>query len=196
MFGEKALELIRDLHRNKEGALPGYNEDLIRQVLGEIHVLYDSNQKDAATLANADSDQSKMASVKMRHAGLERNKRCLLTYLYNRLHRIKEMRWEFGSILPPEIRANLSEKEIQWFITYNRSLANYMRSIGGSGGLDLTQDIMPPKSLYIEVRCIEDYGEFELEDGTILSLRKNTQHFLPRSQCEHLIRQGILQHIT
>lgn len=76
-----------------------------------------------------------MASVKMRHAGLERNKRCLLAYLYdfyatfrivlltlinnaiflfsyNRLHRIKEMRWEFGSILPAEIRTNLSEKEV------------------------------------------------------------------------------------
>ena len=32
-----------------------------------------------------------------------------------------------------------------------------MRSIGGAGGLDLTQDMKPPKTLYVEVsvtRCI------------------------------------------
>lgn len=27
-----------------------------------------------------------------------------------------------------------------------------MRSIGGEGGLDLTQDLKPPKTLYIEVK--------------------------------------------
>ncbi len=27
-----------------------------------------------------------------------------------------------------------------------------MRSIGDEGGLDLTQDVFPPKTLYIEVR--------------------------------------------
>jgi len=30
-------------------------------------------------------------------------------------------------------------------------LASYMRSIGDAGGLDLTQDMKPPKTLYIEV---------------------------------------------
>ena len=45
---------------------------------------------------------------------------------------------------------------MQWFNKYNKSLANYMRTIGGQGGLDLTQDIMPPKSLYIEVNRKSD----------------------------------------
>lgn len=43
--------------------------------------------------------------------------------------------------------------QVQWFSKYNMCLANYMRSIGGAGGLDLTQDMKPPKSLYIEVRA-------------------------------------------
>ena len=42
--------------------------------------------------------------------------------------------------------------QLQWFNNYNRMLANYMRAIGDSGGLDLTQDMKPPKSLYVEVR--------------------------------------------
>ena len=44
--------------------------------------------------------------------------------------------------------------QVQWFNKYNKSLAKYMRSIGEHGGLDLTQDMKPPKSLYIEVLCM------------------------------------------
>ncbi|ESO91986.1 hypothetical protein LOTGIDRAFT_233274 [Lottia gigantea] len=113
---------------------------------------------------------------------------------YNRLENIKKMRWEFGSVLPADIKYNLCEQEIQWFNKYNKLLANYMRSIGDGGGLDLTQDIKPPKTLFIEVRCLVDHGEFETQDGNILVLKKNSQHFLLRSECEHLIRQGILEH--
>ena len=41
--------------------------------------------------------------------------------------------------------------QLQWFNKYSKCLANYMSSIGGRGGLDLTQDVKPPKTLYIEV---------------------------------------------
>jgi len=45
--------------------------------------------------------------------------------------------------------------QVQWFTEYNKCLAMYMRSIGGHGGLDLTQDLKPPKTLYIEVsNCV------------------------------------------
>lgn len=108
--------------------------------------------------------------------------------------RIRDYRWQTGSVLPPVFRLSLCEQELQWFTRYNRSLATYMRSIG-TAGLDLTQHLQPPKSLYVEVRCLEDYGEFEMEDGTVVLLNKNTQHYLPRSQCEALIRQGILEHV-
>ena len=70
-----------------------------------------------------------------------------------------------------------------------------MRSVGVDG-VDLMTDQTPPKSLYIEVRCLQDYGQLEMDDGTTILLKKNTQLFLPRTQCEHLIRQGILEHIV
>jgi GINS complex subunit 1 len=57
-------------------------------------------------------------------------------------------------------------------------------------------DQSAPKSLYVEVRCVQDYGQLETEDGSIILLKKNTQHFLPRAQCEQLIRQGILEHVS
>eukprot|EP00106_Octopus_bimaculoides_P014012 XP_014781454.1 PREDICTED: DNA replication complex GINS protein PSF1-like isoform X2 [Octopus bimaculoides] len=116
--------------------------------------------------------------------------------VYRRLRNIQQMRWEFGSVLPAEIRYNMCEREVQWFNRYNKMLATYMRNIAGGIGLDLTQDIQPPKSLYIEVRCLVDHGEFETQDGNIVVLKRNNQHFLLRSECENLIRQGILEHVT
>lgn len=52
-----------------------------------------------------------------------------------------------------------------------------MRTLGGDEGLDITQDMKPPKSLYIEVRCLKDYGEFEVDDGTSVLLKRIASTF-------------------
>ncbi|XP_075781976.1 DNA replication complex GINS protein PSF1 isoform X2 [Pelodiscus sinensis] len=161
MFGERAVELVRGLHRAADGHLPPFSEDGIRQVLEEMKALYEQNQAD----------------------------------VYDRLLRIRALRWEYGSVLPNDLRFHMSAEEMEWFNQYKKSLATYMRSLGGEEGLDLTQDMKPPKSLYIEVRCLKDHGEFEIEDGTTVLLKKNSQHFLPRWKCEQLIRQGVLEHV-
>ena len=57
------------------------------------------------------------------------------------------------SMLVSSSAENLSEAEVQWSSKYNRTLATYMRKVGG--GLDLTQDKKPPKSLYVLVRCLQ-----------------------------------------
>lgn len=106
------------------------------------------------------------------------------------------MRWQFGSILPPEVKANLSQSEIQWFFNYSNCLMQYMRSLGEDGGVNLAVDLKPPKSLYIEVRCLVDYGQLELNDGSTLNLKRNSRHYLPRIECEELIRQGVLEHVV
>ncbi|KAF4008309.1 hypothetical protein G4228_020017 [Cervus hanglu yarkandensis] len=46
MFCEKAMELVRELHRAAEGRLPAFNEDGLRQVLEEMKALYEQNQSD------------------------------------------------------------------------------------------------------------------------------------------------------
>ena len=189
MFGEKALELVKELKRSGDGSLPPYNEDGVRKVLDEMGGLFEQNQKDVnATVAG---EGGRFMSIHMRHVSLERNKRCLLAYVYNRMEKVRDMRWDFGSVLPDDVKNSLNEEELAWFGRYNRSSAKYMRLVG----IDLTLDSKPPKSLYIEVRCLEDYGEFEMEDGSVVLLKKNSQHLLQRADCEHLIRQGILEHI-
>lgn len=58
-------------------------------------------------------------------------------------------------LLHPDIKSNLCEAEQKFFAKYNRDLATYMRSIGDGAGVDLMSGVVPPKSLYIEVRCLQ-----------------------------------------
>ncbi|MED6252195.1 DNA replication complex GINS protein PSF1 [Ataeniobius toweri] len=139
-----------------------------------MEALYEQNQADvneAKTIGRADL----IPSIKLRHCCLLRNQRCIFAYLYDRLLRIRALRWEYGSVLPANVRFHMSAEEVQWFGRYKKSLASFMRSIGGEEGLDITQDMKPPKSLYIQVKCLKDYGEFEIDDGTVILLKKNSQ---------------------
>lgn len=43
-----------------------------------------------------------------------------------------------------------------------------MRSIGGEGGLDLTQDLKPPKTLYIEVKVFLLMGVKKFIQGFLI----------------------------
>ena len=131
-------------------------------------------------------------STTLRHAAIERNKRCMLSYLNHRAELLTAMRWEFGAVLPEEVRMNMCEPETEFFNKYNKLLAGYMRSVG----TDLTTDVAPPKSLYIEVRVLQDHGELETAEGEIVQLKKGTQHHLPRDLCEQLVMQGVLEHVT
>ncbi|XP_076629425.1 DNA replication complex GINS protein PSF1 isoform X2 [Colletes latitarsis] len=153
-----------------------------------IENIYFSN-----AIRNADN-MALLPSVQLRHIALTRNKRCILAYIYNRMQKLRDLRWELGSILPPEINSNLLNAEVQWFQTYNKSLATYMRSLGEDQGFNLTANMLPPKTPYVEVKCVMDFGKLELEDGQVILLKKNTYHLLPRAVCEPLIRQGILEH--
>lgn len=54
-------------------------------------------------------------------------------------------------------------------------------------------EMHPPKAIFIQVRVLEDYGEFETSDGILVILQKNSVHSLPRNDCEMLIKQGILE---
>lgn len=98
-----------------------------------------------------DDNMALLPSVQLRHIALNRNKRCVLAYIYNRMRMLRDLRWELGSILPPEVNSNLLNAEVQWFQSYNKSLATYMRSLGEDQGFNLTVNMLPPKAPYVEV---------------------------------------------
>ncbi|KAJ8985718.1 hypothetical protein NQ317_014369 [Molorchus minor] len=194
-LGKKGYALVKELSRC-EDSIPPYNTDLVKAVSAEIKQLIDQNTEDAnASTEESIGAASFLPTVRIRHAAAKRNMRCLMAYHYNRIRCLRTMRWEFGSVLPGDIKANLSLAEVEWFSKYSRMLATYMRSVGDEG-INLAVDLKPPKALYIEVRCLVDYGKLELNDGSVILLKKDSRHYLPRNDCEELIRQGVFQHIV
>ncbi|RWS13439.1 DNA replication complex GINS protein PSF1-like protein [Dinothrombium tinctorium] len=198
MFGEKAIELIKDLIRSKNEPLPPYKASEVREVIDEMNALFEMNQKDVQSQSQTqevESQQDLFTVIQVRHSALLWNKRCLIAYHYQRLMRLKQLRWEFGGVLPTDIRNNLNDHEVVWFNSYCSNLATYMSRLNDGRGIDLTLHMKAPKRLYVQVRCLLDYGDYELEDGTTAVLSKDSTHYLPLQQCEKLIHQGILEQI-
>lgn len=78
-----------------------------------LHFLHPIDIHFSVSCSNT-GDRRLVPLLQFRHESLQRNKRCLLAYLYNRLQRIRQMRWQFGATLPDDIKATLCEPEIQW----------------------------------------------------------------------------------
>lgn len=137
------------------------------------------------------SNPSIIAGVVVYYRSIQRNKRCALAYLMNRLWRIIAYRWQVGSATSAHLSQNMSPAEHVFLNRYNKLLAQYCDTVQ----LNLTADLHPPRDLYVEVRVRRDCGSILTDSGTV-ALRVGTAHFLKRSDVEHLIRQGALEHIV
>ncbi|KRX92704.1 DNA replication complex GINS protein PSF1, partial [Trichinella pseudospiralis] len=182
-----AVDMINDLWKSKD-KIPQYRYDGMRMVFEEMKTLYQSNQVDVKAAIEGDTELHTV--IQARHLSIQRNKRCLTAYLYNRLVRLKHLRWKAGSVLSAEVRANLSDQEIEWFQNYNQILAKYMINVDSDGMLDLTLNTEPPKHIYARVRCVKHYGIFETEDGRQFNLCEDSEHYMLRYDCQQLINQG------
>lgn len=86
----------------------------------------------------------------------------------------------------------MSNFENEFFKGYDVNVLEYMNSLK----VDLNTDLEPPKELYIEIRVLEDCGEIYTSNGILLTLKKNTNHFVRRCDVEGLIRLGMVEHIV
>ena len=118
MYCEKALELVKDLKRSMQSGgasldacaapcVSTFDEQRVRATLDEMHALFDANAQDAPIvqaqeLDGVEEEASLRPSIHVRHVALERNKRCLLAYLYNRLLVLKQIRWQMSTCVLPD----------------------------------------------------------------------------------------------
>eukprot|EP00002_Diphylleia_rotans_P002191 TRINITY_DN11363_c0_g1_i1.p1 TRINITY_DN11363_c0_g1~~TRINITY_DN11363_c0_g1_i1.p1 ORF type:complete len:192 (+),score=38.03 TRINITY_DN11363_c0_g1_i1:113-688(+) len=190
MYGQRALELLQEAAAQQGLPLVPYKEETIRHIIEEVEELYRVISETVSSQEIPTRDPYYAAGLLVHHQSILRNKRCVLAYLMSRLQQIQTYRWEIGSVLPEPIRNNMSTNEKDFSQAYDRILGDYMVSIG----VDLTMHTNPPKDLYIEVRVLKDYGEIMTDNGSVRLVR-NTTHYLLRTDVEHLIRQGILEHV-
>lgn len=71
------------------------------------------------------------------HQCISRNRRYLLAYVTHRLERVRNLKWEIGFVIPPDIRKILSEPENDYFMEYNSIINDYSAEIG----VDLSSDL-------------------------------------------------------
>lgn len=190
MYGDLAKQLIRSLTRETVDIIPKYQAELVDRIIKENDELYAENLKSSES---ENVDENEIMVMQVRHTAKLWNKRCIIAYHFERLKRIKNFRWDYGNNLPKEIIDNLSKNELEWFTKYNDNLFNYMSSLNNGEGLDLTLYQNPPKKLYVQVKCLRDYGEFDLDEEKPVMLKKDSIHYLPLKQCEKLIDQGVLE---
>lgn len=166
-----------------------HQDTAVRQIAAEIKELLEPLLEILTTHKNElRTDSSYAGGAVVYHRSIERNKRCALAYLFNRLHRIQAHRWEAGA--SSHLTESMSGPESQFLNEYNKLLGAYCDAVE----LDLTADRKPPRDLYIEVRVLRDCGSVVTDAGSV-ALKPGTAHFLKRSDVEHLIRQGALEHI-
>ncbi|KAG4108217.1 PSF1 domain-containing protein [Neocallimastix lanati (nom. inval.)] len=192
MYADQAAKLVKEAKRT-ENILPEYNTELVRDVQREIRTLHHNTtvllrQYDIRN--STENDPGATAAILIHHRSLERNKRCLLAYHYHRLKKIKEYCWELGHV-PQELITNLSALEMDFSTDYQSIINDYSSNFTG---IDLSSSLDPPKDPYIEVRVLKDCGEIYTENG-LVTLSKNSQHYLRRTDVEHLINEGYLKHI-
>jgi GINS complex subunit 1 len=109
----------------------------------------------------------------------------------HRNDKIRQIRWEAGTVLPDIVQQEtLSDQERVYFNSYSDLLSEYSQSLG----IDLTSNLEPPKDLLIEIRVLQSCGEIMTESGPV-ELTKGTTNFLRRSEVEHLIREGLVEHV-
>ncbi|KAJ1865149.1 DNA replication protein psf1 [Coemansia sp. RSA 2703] len=134
---------------------------------------------------------------------LNRNKRCLLAYHHKRMEFIRSLLWALHlapSLVPAQMSVKLSPEEQNYAREYAKLNSAYRdaveRQLCPNDSLDWTANgELPPRDLFIEVRVVKDCGEIVTENG-VVNLQAGSQHYLHRSDIEHLITIGYLEHIS
>jgi len=194
---KKGVQLLLDLERARW--LPYFNDKIIKEVVEEIF----NDTREMKNLVrehdNLDTIPEGVAAGLVLYNDLvDRNRRCLLAYLNSRLEKVEELRWEVGLMVPEEKLTRLHDSEKQYMHLYNALLDKYMKRYVPPcrHPLDLTADAEAPEELNVQIRvCDDGMGEIVTADSGVVRLRKGYQLFVKRTDIEHLIRAGKVQHV-
>jgi GINS complex subunit 1 len=181
--------MLLDLKRSDW--LPPYDDEGVRIIITEM----DDISRKLVEINDKSEDGTFSNPVKTNIAYhsqcLQRNIRYINSYMTHRNDKIRQIRWEAGTVLPDIVQQEtLSDQERVYFNSYSDLLSEYSQSLG----IDLTSNLEPPKDLLIEIRVLQSCGEIMTESGPV-ELTKGTTNFLRRSEVEHLIREGLVEHV-
>ncbi|KAI8980902.1 subunit of the GINS complex [Pilobolus umbonatus] len=200
--GEEAYKLAKEAKRTSDLLITPYNDMLVRTICSEIRTLRSQADQTIKVIKEDSgkglpSDSNKLSFVMIQHLAVNRDKRVLFAYHYQRANKLREISWNVGmqSNNQRELKRCLSPVEQQFLIDYGQLVNSYKQSfleldIGGNGGVGLD----PPVDVFIEVRVMIDAGEISTEYG-VLNLSKGNQFYARRTEVESLVKAGYLKQI-
>jgi GINS complex subunit 1 len=190
----RGSELLRNLRRSDW--LPKYDDDSLRTIFAEVEEAMDKYHRESQsndTLLASDLASDDWFKIQYRVSTIRRNGTFLYSYLENRLEKLRNLRWDSGSVLPENIQqlSLLSYNEIDFFSRYGEILNDYNEDTD----FDITLDIQPPTESLIQILVLEDCGNIITESGLSMSLTKGMRLYVRKNDVEYIIRQGKCKHI-
>lgn len=135
-------------------------------------------------------DQYRMTFVATLISAIKRIMRCVLAYLNHRIKKIREAFWDSGMVFSQDKLDLMSPEERTFYLDYKKANLEYQNSFPIE--MDLTKDLEPPTSIYIEIRVLADCGEVMNSDGDTIKLDRGATEFVRKSDVEHLLKQGLV----
>ncbi|RKP20921.1 GINS complex, Psf1 component [Rozella allomycis CSF55] len=180
----QASSLVKEIKRNKGAIYSPYNELAVRQQLQEISAHYSSAQD----IANTDTFSKHIDIYK---SLIERGKQSLILYHEHRLQMLQSLFWQGGSRAVNQVMQQSNTHESNFLQSYSNLMA---KMISKYKFLDIRASLVPPKDLFIQIRVLKDCGNLLTTSG-VITLEKDSQHFVRRTDVEHLISQGHVIHV-
>ncbi|KAJ9527221.1 hypothetical protein QJQ45_025502 [Haematococcus lacustris] len=202
-FGQRGVSLLKEIVNHEPDTLSAYNEEVVRLVLSEVHEheaqvrhivslsaqqQADTNEEEAGASAHFDNPADSVALV-IHHESMIRNKRLLLSYMLQRMDRLKTVRWKHRQ-LPGSVSEACSPQEREFYRAYDKLLTKYMSHHEGVGH-DLTLECQPPRDNAVHVRVLKDAGVRLFSFGR-LALHEGALIKLPVDEAEPLIAAGLV----
>lgn len=197
-------------------------KDIVKEV-NELNqdVEYLTEQQQHGPSVSEEEDRINQCQLFVTHLSIRRNKRCLLAHQKLRADKMDEFSWlnidpltqaptsayapggrpaapavaldssAYSSATTELSLDNLSHAEQEYFKNYQDLLIDYKSNFAD---IDLSGDLEPPKSIFIDVRVLKDGGEVQTEYG-VFNLIKDSQFYVRKSDVDRLIQQGFLEEI-
>ncbi|ORX66571.1 GINS complex, Psf1 component [Linderina pennispora] len=158
---------------------------------------------DPADVSRSMESENMQGQVALYVHTIERNKRCLMAYHRKRAEFLQSLLWAVHlapTMVPQNVSQRLAPEEQNYAREYAKLNMKYRDSVEATlcpnDSLDWALNgEVPPRDLLIEVRVHRDCGEIVTQSG-IVNLQAGTQHYLCRSDVEHLLTIGYLEHIN
>ncbi|CAD8136712.1 unnamed protein product [Paramecium pentaurelia] len=129
--------------------------------------------------------------ISLKIKDVERTKRVQLAYLMHRINKIQSQYFIDSGQLSNDHLDQLSKNEKDYYKFFDQLVKRYENDIETK----VSQNIIPPSEVFIEVRVIKQIGNIITQDGDELDLEEGTQQLVKKSDVIKFLQEGSLVQI-